>query len=64
MLCWKVRVGRENYGRTGVVFLTRNPFSRFHQNGIRVATLDLTRDDAEEQLAAARAKALSLLISA
>lgn len=60
---WRVRVCIDNYGFTGVVVLTRAPFSRFYQNGIRVATVDLTRDDAEEQLAEARAKADSLLAS-
>lgn len=57
---WRVRVCTENYGRQAVVILTRNPFTRFSQAGIRVATLDLTRDDAEEQIAEARARALSL----
>lgn len=63
ILGWKVRVCHENYGRTAAVILTRNPFDRFYQHGIRIATLDLTRDDAEQQLAEARAKALSLLVS-
>lgn len=61
-MSWKVRVEETNYGQQAVVFITRRPFSRFHHNGIRIATLDLTRDDAEEQMAEARAKALSLLV--
>lgn len=63
ILGWKVRVCVENHGYNAAVILTRNPFSRFYQSGIRVATLDLARDDAEQQLAEARAKALSLLVS-
>ena len=57
---WRVKVCLENYGREGVVMLTRKPFSRFYQDGIRVATLDLTADDADMQLAGARAKAVSM----
>lgn len=60
---WRVRVCLENYGRAGVVVLTTRPFSCFYQDGIRVARLDLAADDAEEQLADARAKANSLLLS-
>lgn len=57
---WRVRVCVNDYGRTGRVVVTRRPFSRVYQNGIVVASLDLTRDDAEEQIAEARAKAQSL----
>jgi hypothetical protein len=60
---WRVRVCLENYGRHGVVVITTKPFDRFYQHGLRVATLDLTRDDAEEQIAEARAKARSLAVS-
>lgn len=55
-----VRVCHENYGYQGVVILARWPWTRFSQAGLRIATIDLTRDDAEEQLAEARAKAASL----
>lgn len=58
---WRVRVCLENYGRTGVVVVTRRRFSRFYHNGLRVATVCLSADDAEEQLAEARAKARSLI---
>jgi hypothetical protein len=57
---WRVRVCLDNYGQTAVVVVTRRPFDRFYQHGIEIARLDLTRDDAEEQIADARAKALSL----
>jgi hypothetical protein len=62
---WRVRVGEEDYGRRGVVYLRRGWFKPMfgHQDGIRVATVDLTREDAEEQLAEARAKARSLRLS-
>lgn len=55
-----VRVCIDNYGRTGVVVLTRFPWQRFYQSGLRVATLDLEADDAEHQLAEALVKARSL----
>jgi hypothetical protein len=57
---WRVRVCLDDYGRVGRVILTRRWFSRFYQHGILVTTLDLTREDAEDQIAEARAKALSL----
>jgi len=63
ILGWKVRVCLDNYGRTGVVVLTRRPFSRFYQAGLEVARLDLAADNAHEQLAEARAKARALLVS-
>lgn len=57
---WRVRVCLSDYGCTGVVIITRRPFSRFYQDGLRVASVDLTADDAEDQIAEARAKARSL----
>ena len=57
---WRVRVQETNYGQVGVVFITRRRFDRFHQHGIKVATVQLNADDAEDQLADARAKAASL----
>lgn len=58
---WRVRVCEGgDYGRTGVVVVTRRWFSRFYQHGIRVARVDLTAEDAEHQLAEARARARSL----
>lgn len=61
---WRVRVCEAgDYGRSGVVMVTRRRFSRFYQHGIEVARIDLTADDAEVQLAEARAKARSLVSS-
>lgn len=57
---WRVKVCLDNYGRTGVVVITRSRWSRFYQHGLEVARLQLNRDDAEEQLAEARAKATSM----
>lgn len=54
---WRVRVCLDDYGRTGVVILTRNRFSRFYQGGLEVARVRLSADDSDEQLAAATAKA-------
>ena len=59
-LKWRVRVCLDNYGQVGRVIITRNPFTRFYQSGLLVATLDLTADDAEDQIAEARVKAISL----
>jgi len=58
---WRVRVCVTDYGVVGKVILTRKLFSRFYQDGLLVAEVILTRDDAEDQLADARAKAQSLM---
>ena len=60
---WHVRVCHRSYGQVAVVIITTKRRATFYQDGITVAELLLSRDDAEEQLAAARAKALSLVRS-
>jgi hypothetical protein len=57
---WRVRVREDNYGRRGVVFITRQRFPVGYMGGIRVAVIDLTDEDADYQIAEARAKARSL----
>lgn len=56
---WRVRVCITDYGRTGVVIVSTKR-TRFYQHGLEVARIQLFRDDAEQQLADARAKAKSM----
>lgn len=57
---WRVRVCLTDYGRVGVVMVTTRRFTRFYQHGLEVARLRLSADDAEQQLADARAKAAAM----
>lgn len=59
---WRVCVEPANYGRTAEVFVTRKWFSRFSHSGILVATLNLSAEDAETQLAEAKHKANAMLV--
>jgi hypothetical protein len=57
---WRVRVCLDDYGRVGVVVLTRSCWSRFYQHGLEVARIRLSADDAEQQIADAKAKARAM----
>jgi hypothetical protein len=59
---WRVRVCLTDYGRVGVVVLTRSRWSRFYQHGLEVARIRLSADDAEQQIAEAKAKARALAV--
>lgn len=59
MFRWKVKVCLDNHGRTGVVIVTRKRFCVSCWEGLEVARVSLSSDDAEIQLAEARAKAAS-----
>lgn len=57
---WRVRVCLDDYGRVGVVMLTRRRWTRFYQHGLEVARIRLSANDAEQQLAEAKAKATAM----
>jgi hypothetical protein len=56
---WRVRVRPTNAGKDAVVFVTRKMWPSWHGDGVIVATVQLTDENADERLAEARARAAS-----